>query len=121
MLSLMMPAFVQAQGTASEFYLKYRKAFDAAKKIEELFPYMSAATRKDIESTPAGERSKMFEFIKMMGAVTNMKIAKETPTSTGATLSVTAIDADKAKVTGTIEIVKEGGGWKVGKENWSSK
>jgi hypothetical protein len=123
-LSVLPPAAAFAQapaGSASEFYLKYRQAFDAANKVEELLPYMSAATRKQVESTPAGEREKMFELIKIMGALTNMKIVKETPTATGATLTVEAVDSDKAKTTGTIEIVREGGTWKLGKESWSTK
>ena len=116
------PAFAQAPaaGSASEFYLKYRQAFDKAQKVEELFPFMSAATRKQVESTPAAERPKMFEFIKMMGALTNMKIAKETPNGTGATLTIEAVDSDKAKTVGTIEMVNEAGGWKLGKESWST-
>ena len=117
------PAFAQAPaaGSASEFYLKYRQAFDAAKNVEQLLPYMSAATRKQVESTPAGERAEMFEFIKLMGAMTNMKIVKEAPNGTGATLTVEGVDSDKAKTTGTIDIVKEGGAWKLGKESWSTK
>lgn len=123
MLSAVAPVWAQAPaaGSASEFYLKYRKVFEGAKKIEELLPFMSAATRKQVESTPPEERSKMFELVKLLGAITDMKIVKETPTATGATLAIEGIDSDKAKTTGTIEIVKEGGGWKIGKESWSTK
>lgn len=114
--------FAQAPAaTASDFYMQYRKAFAAAKKIEDVMPYMSADTRKQIESTPPAERGQMFEMIKMMGALTNVKIVKEARTATGATLTVDAIDADKAKTTGTIDIVKENGAWKLGKESWTTK
>src|SRR6478736_6124085 len=107
--------------SASDFYLQYRKAFDAAKKIEDVLPFMSAETTKQIQSTPPAERGQMFEMIKMMGALTNVKITKETKTATGATLTVTAIDSDKTPTIGMIEIVQEGGKWKLGKESWSSK
>jgi hypothetical protein len=113
------PARAQAQ-TASQFYMEYRKAFDAAKKIEDLLPYMSADTRKQIEATPAKDRAEMFGMIKMMGALTNVKITKEAPNAKGATLTVDALDSDKAKTTGTIDIVKEGNGWRIGKESWKS-
>ena len=91
----MAPAFAQAPaaGSAAEFYMKYRKVFESAKKVEELFPYMSAATRNQVEATPAAERPKMFEFIKMMGAMTNMKVVKEEPSKTGATLTVEALES----------------------------
>ena len=39
--------FAQAAAqTASDFYVQYRKAFEAAKKIEDVLPYMSADTTK---------------------------------------------------------------------------
>jgi Protein of unknown function (DUF3828) len=114
--------FAQAAApSASDFYLQYRKAFDAAKKIEDVLPFMSAETTKQIQATPPAERGQMFEMIKMMGALTNVKIAKETRTATGATLTVNALDSDKQKTTGTIDIVKENGAWKLGKESWSNK
>src|SRR5262245_9071453 len=114
--------FAQAAGqTASDFYMQYRKAFDAAKKIEDVLPYMSADTTKQIQATPPAERGQMFEMIKMMGALSNVRIAKETKTATGATLTVNAIDSHKQPTVGTVEIVQEGGKWKLGKESWSSK
>ena len=110
-----------ATQSASDFYLQYRKAFDAAKKIEDVLPFMSADTTKQIQATPPAERGQMFEMIKMMGALTNVKITKETKTATGATLTVNAIDSDKKPTVGTIDIVQESGKWKLGKESWSSK
>ena len=115
------PVFAQAAPSASDFYMQYRKAFDAAKKIEDVLPFMSAETTKQIQATPAAERGQMFEMIKMMGALTNLKITKETRTANGATLTVTALDSEKQNTTGTIDIVKENNAWKLGKENWSTK
>ena len=121
MLFAAAPASAQAPATASDFYLQYRKAFDAAKKVEDLLPYMSAATRKQIESTPAAERPQMFEMVKMMGALTSVKIVKETRTPDGgATLTVTGIDPDKQTTNGTITIVKEGAAFKLGRESWKT-
>jgi hypothetical protein len=116
--SLAQPAIAQTQ-TASQFYMAYRSAFDKAKKVDDLFPYLSKKMLDQVNQTPAGERAKMFEMMKMMGAITNVKIAKETPTATGATLDVTALDPDKKPTKGTVEIVKEGGAWKLGLESWS--
>ncbi len=104
--------------SASDFYMQYRKAFDAAKKIDDVLPFMSADTTKQIMATPPAERGQMFEMIKMMGALTNVKITKETRTATGATLTVTALDSDKKNTTGTIDIVQENGKWKLGQESW---
>jgi hypothetical protein len=119
--ALLAPA-VEAQApaakTATQFYMEYRAAFDKAKKVEELFPYLSADHRKEIEATPAAERPKMFQFLKMISAMTNVKVIREDRSSTGATLTAEGV-ADGKKQTGKIEIIREGTAWKVGKENWS--
>jgi hypothetical protein len=119
-LSAAEPILAQTPATASDFYLQYVKVFASAKKVEDLLPYMSADTKKQIESTPPAERVQMFEMVKMMGDHTNVKVAKETKTATGATLNVTAIDSDKKPVTGEITIVKEGNAFKIGKESWKN-
>ena len=111
----------QANQTASEFYTAYRAAFDKAKKIEELIPYMSKSMKADIENTPAAERPAMFQMIKEMSKMSNVKIVKETKTAEGVTLSVEAMGEDRSKMTGQIRIVKEDGAWKMAKESWSSK
>jgi hypothetical protein len=119
--SAVAPLFAQNAGqTASQFYLAYRAAFDKAKSIEELLPFLSKQSADRVKATPAGERPKMFELMKMMGTLTAVKVLKETKNGDGATLSVEGVDADKAKTKGTIEIVKEGGAWKLGGESWSS-
>lgn len=110
-----------APGSASEFYMQYRRAFQGATTIEDLLPYMSVAARKQVESTPAGERADMFGMVKMLGAITNVKIVRETRTAAGATLTVEAIDAAHARTTGTIEVVREGTAWKLGRESWKAQ
>jgi len=114
-------AFAQGTGqTGTQFYMAYRAAFDKATKIDDLKPYQSKAVLAQIASTPAAQRGQMFEMIKMMGTLTNVKVLKETATKTGATLSVEGINSDKAKTTGEITLVKEDGAWKLDKESWKS-
>src|SRR5262245_56171580 len=64
------PAGDAAKQTATQFYMAYRAAFDKAKSIDDVLPYMAEKNRKQVESTPKGERAKMFELIKMMGTLT---------------------------------------------------
>ena len=111
-----------ANQTATQFYMAYRAAFDKATKIDDVLPYMSAANRKQVESTPAAERDKMFGMIKMMDTHTKVKVLKEDPQAGGSVvLDVSAYDTDQKKdVTAKVTIVKEDGGWKLGKESWTS-
>jgi hypothetical protein len=108
-----------AQKTATEFYMEYRAAFEKATKIEDLLPFMAAANRKQVESTSAAERPQFFELMKMFN-VTNAKVLKEERTAAGATLTVVGLDMEKKKASGKIEVVREGGAWKLGKEQWGS-
>jgi uncharacterized protein DUF4878 len=116
-------AFAQSkEQTASQFYMKYRAAFDKAKTIEEILPYMAKENKAQVEATPAADRAKMFEMVKMMSKLTDVKIVKEERSADGgATLTVTGTDMDKNQSTGKVTIVKESDGWKVGKESWSTK
>jgi hypothetical protein len=118
-------AVVQAQGsseTATQFYMRYRTAFDKARSFAEIAPYMSSRSRKDTESRSAGDQKKIFGFAKMVGSALNQKVVKEEKTADGATLTVEGIEPmDKTtKTTGTIKLVRENGAWKLDSESWSS-
>jgi hypothetical protein len=115
------PAQAQGEQSATQFYMAYRAAFAKATKVDDLLPYMSKARKAEIEKTPAGERAKMFEFIKEFDTVTQIKVIKEAKTASGVTLSAEGVDGDKKKSTGTIDVVREDGAWKLGKESWSTK
>lgn len=104
--------------TGTQFYMAYRAAFAKASKVEELFPFMGAAQRAQVEKTPAAERPEMFKMIKAFNTFTNVKVTKETKTATGATLEVEGVSEDKAKATATVELIREGNAWKIGRESW---
>jgi len=117
-------AWAQAQAkpqTATQFYMAYRAAFDKATKIEDIFPYMAAKNLKQAEATPKADRDKMFGLMKIMGTLTDVKVLKEEHSADGgAVLTVEGIDGDKKKNTGKVTIVKEGGAFKLGEEDWKS-
>jgi hypothetical protein len=106
--------------TASQFYMAYRVAFDKATKMDDLLPYMSADQLKMINAAPPEQRSQGFEIIKLMGTMTGVKITKEEKSGSGAKLTVEGLDNEKKKLSGTIDIVREGNVWKLGKESWSN-
>jgi hypothetical protein len=108
------------QQTATEAYMAYRAAFDKSTKLEDLMPYVTAAQKKQMMASSPQERTQGFQMMKMMNTLTSVKVTKEASTAAGATLTVEGVDADKAKTTGTIKMVKEGGAWKLGEESWKS-
>lgn len=108
--------------TGAEFYLAYRAAFAKAKTIDEILPWMAKARLTQVNQTPAAERAKMFEMIKMMDDHTNVKVLKETPKGAGAELQVEAMSGEsKKKATGVITLIKEGGAWRLDQESWKGE
>ena len=107
--------------TATQFYQAYLVAFDKATKIEDILPFMAAENRKQAEETPKADRDKMFGLIKLLSH-TDVKVLKEEHSADGKViLTVEGVDSDKAKGTGKVTLVKEGGAWKLGEESWTTK
>jgi len=121
-LFLFMPAAL-AQKTAqtpTQFYMEYRDAWAKAKSIDALLPYLSKDGRAEIEATPPDKRQMMFEMMKMMGNMSNVKVLKETPQGDGYLLDLTGTGADKSPLTGSAEIITEGGALKLKRESWKT-
>ena len=92
-------------GEGTKFFMNYRAAFQEAKAVEELFPFLSKERISQVEKTPKQDRVKMFELMKMMD-MKNVKVTKETETATGYTLEATGeggMEGGPSK--GTIRIV----------------
>ena len=112
------PAFAQGAKTASAFYLEYAAAFDKAKSVDDLVPFMSKETQEQIKKASAEEKKQGFEMMKMMSA-TKVKVVKETATATGADLAVEGVSPmGGGKMTGTISVSKDGSAWRIAKESW---
>ena|SRR5579864_529483 len=108
--------------TATQFYKTYQAACAKATKVDDLLPFITADQKKQVEATPAAQRAQMFDMMKMMMSMhTDVTVDKEDHNADGsATLTLSALDSDKKKATGKVNVVKEGGAWKVGQESWSS-
>ena len=104
--------------SATQFYMDYRTAWGKATSIDALLPYLSKDGRADIEATPKDKRQMMFDMMKMMGNMSNVKVVKETKEGDGYMLDLTAMSPDKKPMTGSAEIVMEGGAMKLKKETW---
>lgn len=109
-----------AAQTATQFYMEYNDAWNKAKSIDALLPYLAKDSRAEIEATPKDKRAMMFDMMKQMGAKSNVKVVKETKTGDGYTLDITAVTVDKKQpIKGVVTIVMEGGAMKVRKETWT--
>ncbi len=111
------PLAAQPQQTATEFYNAYRAAWAKAKSFQDIVSLHSKASQAQLAKIPADQQKMMFELSKEMDPK-DVKVVKETPTPTGATLELSGTDADKKPIKGTAELVKEAGAWKMVKQSW---
>jgi hypothetical protein len=95
----------------------YRKYLEALRKedLPALKKLLSAEMAKNLEGPDAKEGVKL---IKMMMA-SDIRVLKVTSSGGAATLEVTGKQDGKLSA-GTVEMVLEGGRWKVGKESWKN-
>jgi len=118
------PAFAQKAAptakTASEYYVKYHDAMAGAKTVDDLRPFMEPAQQKEMDAASKEEKEMGVKMISSMYAdITNVKVTKETAKGNSYMLDVTATQAsDKQAGTGTVEVVKDGAGWRVESETW---
>ena len=105
--------------TPSDVYRTYRKAFDQAKAIEDLKPFMDQATIARVDAAPANERKGFFLMMKAMTEIVDLKVVKETVTGETAVVEATGVNVGMGNdARATVKMVKEAGTWKVQNESW---
>jgi hypothetical protein len=115
--------FKRQPESGTEFYLRYRKTALAAKSVDEILAFWSSALLHEFKMEPEDARAGTLGMVKRMeGSLGDLRVVQETATPNGATLTLEAIGPDKKAKTGTIELVKENGAWKVVEaEQWKAK
>jgi hypothetical protein len=121
LMLIALPVAAQKAGqTAAQFYTEYRGVWQKAKSIDPILPYLSKDSRAEIEATPNDKRQELFGMMKLMGNMTDVKVAKETKQGDGYALALTAMSPDKKPLKGSAEIIMEAGAMKLKKETWTS-
>jgi hypothetical protein len=110
--------------TAAQFYLRWRSTALNAKSADEIAAFWNAETLEQFNMQPQPAQSETLAMVKRAYArQTDVKVVKETATSSGATLSLEGLDADGKPLVGAVEVVKENGAWKITNavERWKPK
>jgi hypothetical protein len=110
--------------SATQFYLRWRTTALNAKSVDEITPFWTADTQHEFDMEPASAKAGTLDMVKRLyRAQTGVTVVKETPTSNGATLSLEGLDADKKPIAATVNVIKEGGAWKIDDavEQWHPK
>lgn len=115
---------IQTAESATQFYLRWRNTVLNAKSGDEIASFFNAETKDEFSMASPADRAEMLAMMKrVFGMETDVKVVKETPTPSGATLSLEAMDSDKKPVVSSVEVVKEKGVWKMTNavERWKPK
>jgi hypothetical protein len=113
-------AGAQDAGTAARAsYLEYRAAFDKARRFDDLYRWIAAAPRAEIEAMSSADRAEAFELFKLFALMSSVTVVKADETPAGVTLSVEGVDDEKRRATAVVELVREGGAWRILRERWT--
>ena len=113
-----------ANETAAQFYLRYRAVALDAKSMDEITAFWTADTVHQFNMEPESVRTETFGMAKRLyRSATDVRVVKETPTATGVMLSMEGVGPDEKPVVGSVEVVKEKGGWRVSPavEQWQPR
>ena len=114
------PLFAQKPAqSAGDFYLSYVAAVEKMKSMKDIAPFMPANQAAMMSKMPKEFEKEMLEAAKKE-LVTGVKVLKESPYQDGVLLELEgAKKASPGRVKGWAKIVKEGGQWKLEKDEWS--
>lgn len=113
-------AVVAESKTPTQAYLEYQAAVQKATSLAEVLPRLSAAYRAILESHPKKEHPVWLERLKESSNIKDLKITRETISGDKCTLDGSGTSARGNPVKGKVNLVKEGGAWKVDEEFWAT-
>jgi hypothetical protein len=104
--------------TPTQAYLEYQAAVQKATSLAEVLPRLSAAYRAMLEAHPKKEHPVWLERLKESSNIKDLKITKETISGDKCTLDGSGTSARGNQVRGKVNLVREGGAWKLDEEFW---
>jgi len=115
----------QAAATATaaqEFYFNYRLALNKATSMEDLKPWMAQKGYQSATSTTKESQAMLFKAMKVINtAIGNVAVTDRVAAADTVVLRLRGVDArDQQSMLGAAIIVREVGGWRLGREDWRS-
>lgn len=119
LLSTGITIYAAEQNGPVEVYDLYLTAIKAADDLDDLSPYITERKRAALESLPEENKSGSLQFKKNIANSTVRKDIKSDINENETKLTINAVDSSSKKnVVVTVTMLKEGGEWKVDKEEF---
>ncbi len=107
------------QDEVLKFYESYVSALNQAKSIDDISDYLAAENLEERDDMSAEEEAFFLEFIKETRKSMKTKSIKSNIEGDKATINIEALDtASNSPITGTVDLIKENGKWKIKKESF---
>ena len=113
-------AAVAAPGSPGRAYLDLRAAVDKASTPDAIMAYLSSNYRRVVSNLPKAERDAWLARMKRVPPPP-VKLQAQALAGDRAALGAVVRDASHIKWSGRIEMVREGGGWKLADESWTTE
>ena len=111
---------IDAPGSPGRTYLDMRTAVEKASSPDAVVPYLSANYRRVVAGLPKVERDGWLARLKRTPPVPP-KLQAQALAGDRCALGVVARDASHVKWSGRVEMVREGGAWKLADESWTTE
>ena len=115
-------AVVDEPGSPGRAYLDLRATVERSSSPDAVLPYLSANYRRVVSNLPKAERDAWLARLKRVPpASAPVKLQAQALAGDRCALGAVARDATHVKWSGRIEMVREGGGWKLADESWTTE
>jgi hypothetical protein len=98
--------------SATEFFKAFWATYAKAKSFQDVASFYAKDVVDAVAQTAPDQNKAMWDEAKK-SEPKDVKVVKETATATGATLELSGVGADRQPLTGTAQLVKERGAWKL--------
>ena len=107
-------------GAPARAYLELRVLAAKATSADQVLPHLSANYRRVVSNLPRAEREDWFMRFKRVPP-SPVTIQAQAQAGDRSGLGAVARDASHVKWSGRIEMLREGGAWKLDDETWSTE
>lgn len=114
------PVVTTEPGSPARAYLDLRAAVAKATSPEAVLPYLSATYRRVVTGLPAAERDGWLQRLKRVPPP-GVKVQAQALAGDRCALGAVTRDTAHVKWSGRVELVREGGAWKLADETWRSE
>ncbi|HEY8242717.1 MAG: hypothetical protein ACHQJ7_03630 [Vicinamibacteria bacterium] len=111
---------VDEPGSPGRAYLDLRTAVEKAASPDAMLAYLSANYRRVVSNLPKAERDAWLARMKRVPPPP-VKIQAQALAGDRAALGAVVRDASHVKWSGRVEMVREGGAWKLADETWTTE